>query len=436
MTEGAPPSFTIVSPKDGAVIDTDKFILELDIKDQGGGIGDAIIDINGTKFTEEISSNRFVSRPLPLGEDINNIVISVTNENRSFDSVTQSISLEVSEAFERKRKLYIMSIAVEKYEDREFNLNFSIEDQNSLISTFEENIKDTEFAMATPIKLFDRQVTRERIKKEFEKLRDIIEPSDMFILHISGHGAAFGREYYFLPPSFKLLPEGFHDSVRARGIPSKDFRNWLNGIHATRSILIFDTCHSGELTKILGKELDSSFKTFEHKTGRVLIAASTPQGLALEGYNKHSILTYSFLEALAKANYKDEDKAVYIGELTKSIADLVETNSKRLTEKDLRFRGVVQEASILNNGQDFKVAKKSLKSKSIDFGEIPIVGSFVSNDSIEVFASPDSMDVISILSPYVVFQVDKYEGDWAKIKTNGNVLGFVERSKVNQLEFH
>jgi len=281
----------------------------------------------------------------------------------------------------------------------------------------------------------EQDATEDGIARKFRELRNsnAIQPHDIFLLHVSGHGASFDGEYYFLPIDFTHNERRLIDSVRAQGIPNKTWTNWLNGVPANKSLLIFDTCQSGTLATIQGKgslDADEGFERLRRNTGRTLIAGSGPQGIALEGYNEHSILTYAFLEALAKANDNG-----FVDEIAKSVQKRVPELSYSITQSDPEFDGYIQEARVVSNGYDFKLTKKSLKASGIDFEETPPLGSYITLEEVKVYSTPDDLNEIQKIPAFKVIKISKTEGEWVKIRSKGQSLGYVRKEKIARITF-
>ena len=345
-------------------------------------------------------------------------------------------------------KVHIVSVAVNDYLHDDDKLQHSVKDQFSLIETFRkrENQILGGYEIGHIIDLKNEEVNEDRLQTEFNALRNgtrilegkttPVEANDIFILHVSGHGKLVENEYYFLPYDYRPKGTSFrlNNRIKRKGIPFKSWANWLNGIYATRSVLIFDTCETGKITDIINKHKapDEAITRFNRKTGRALIAASSATGIAYEGYNGHSVLTYSFLEALYKS--KLQNGGIRINEVTDNIIPLVKEYSRQITTKS-GADPYTQEANVAKSGTNFIITEKNIKG-DIDFGYVLISGEWASREPIEIFEEPNASHVIGYLKPLNVVKLVSDDGVWVKIKTRrGKELGYVRKSDLVELVF-
>jgi WD40 repeat protein len=95
----------------------------------------------------------------------------------------------------------------------------------------------------------DRPLERARVLEEiaqFQKQLEGVPPDDILVVFVCGHGVAYGKDYFFLPPHPDLThnsPEAF---VRRIGIAWEDLR-LLADVNC-RKLFLLDTCFSGNVT--------------------------------------------------------------------------------------------------------------------------------------------------------------------------------------------
>jgi uncharacterized caspase-like protein len=79
----------------------------------------------------------------------------------------------------------------------------------------------------------------------FADVANKVQPRDVFVFFLSGHGRTVDGKYYFLPRAFTYEGE---DSIVKKGVDQDFFQAWFARISARKSILLYDTCESGSLT--------------------------------------------------------------------------------------------------------------------------------------------------------------------------------------------
>ncbi len=122
-------------------------------------------------------------------------------------------------------------------------------------------------------------------------------------------------------------------------------------IPAKKTLLILDTCDAGAATSgrdamVGGK---GSIDRLSKIAGRAILAASSSDQMALEGYQNHGVFTFAFLEGLSKAS--DEQGFIQVSRL----ADYIEDRVPEITKQ--RW-GYEQFPMSVLAGQTFPVARR------------------------------------------------------------------------------
>lgn len=443
IKDGAPPTFEIVKHNVNGVF----FDVELSVNNIGGGLGNARVKLNGRnlELPARISgSSTVVLKDIPLGNMINKVSISLSNEAGSIWSTPRELIVNLDEKTNLSdQRLYIFTIGINDYHQSGYSLDYAINDQNLILDTF-KNAKSekTGFSDVIPIVLTgdkDTLITKNLIGETFKKISNwrgdkAIRPHDVFIFHISGHGYTVDRNYYFLPQNFKISVGAVQASVREQGISQQQWTDWLNGIAAQKSLLLFDTCQSGELSKILGRD-QSAFDKFSRNltltSGRTLIAASGPQDVALEGYRGHGVLSYSFVESLGAVNSPDGITTRHIQKHIENRVPQITANLTRFDPSYSKHGPYEQKPSIVRNGFDFVVTKEKI-GKLPTPESLPPQGIFISNADLDIFDSPDGR-VIRTLKKYSGVRITNLKGDWVLISRFGENIGFTKFSDLTRV---
>jgi len=271
------------------------------------------------------------NKTISLIGGINNIGFKATNRAGNIESKPDFLQVTFDDS-NLKRKLrsrlsgvvknqnmndlHILAIAVNNYKDKQLNLK-SINDATEMLNTIKHVAKPL-FHKVHIYKLFDKDVTKQKITKAFHKIRST--RNDVFLLYIAGHGITdeYNGNYYYIPYDFRNIGDNL--AVQNQGIGQKDLMLGLSSITALKSLVLLDTCNSGSFV-----EADMQ-KTTTNKLakaiGRATISASSKSQVALEGFKGHGVFTYTLLEALNGKGYGRNNK-ITINELSDYVEDIL-----------------------------------------------------------------------------------------------------------------
>ena len=198
--------------------------------------------------------------------------------------------------------------------------------------------------------LFDEDASIEKIKGAFGKLRELVQPQDVFVLYLSGHGFNYDGQYNFMPNDADNAGD---EVLMSTSIGERQLQSWLSSIRALRSVVISDTCESGSIAEasnsFRGGQTVASEK-LSRSMGRSVFAATTDIGVAKEGYSGHGFFTYVLLDAFAFGDENGDGK-LQVGELGRYLA----SNVPRLSEK---LRSVRQQPQVRIIGSDFAISNR------------------------------------------------------------------------------
>ncbi len=125
----------------------------------------------------------------------------------------------------------------------------------------------------------------------------MMQPSDVFILYLAGHGQTLDGKYHFIP--WELVYDN-EDSIRTASLGHNQLLDLLSGVPALKSLIILDTCNSGAFATARGRSLSdkTAIDKLMHATGRTTLSASSDVQMALEGHMGHGVFTYVLLDGL------------------------------------------------------------------------------------------------------------------------------------------
>ncbi|MCF0206196.1 MAG: caspase family protein, partial [Bacteroidales bacterium] len=307
---------------------------------------------NGMDLTDRYAKETFVNIDIPLSSGRNIIQFSCTNE-KGMESLKEEIETYYDNPVKKKPTLHLISLAVADYAQEEYNLRFTIKDGRGFVKLFTENTKNFDHVVVDS--LYNKDCTKANVLALKEKLMKT-SVDDYVYVHIAGHGLLDDDLNWY----FATQDIDFSDPA-TNGLKYEEIESILDGIPARNKLLLMDACHSGEVDKTDGVDIDEKadsdetrgvttvskrkktknslgnsfelmrllFSDLKKGTGTIVISAASGGGYALENEAlDHGIFTYNLIEAFKK-NKADvnKDKVVSVSELRTFIFDGVKTMS-------------------------------------------------------------------------------------------------------------
>ena len=245
---------------------------------------------------------------------------------------------------EEKPDIYLLSIGVSEYLNRDLKLFYAAKDATDFVETFERQ-SNLNFGRVEKRLLVNQDATRKAILDGFDWLtKQPLRDNDLVVLFLSGHGigdAELGG-YHFLP--YDSDPD---DSAQTM-IAAEKIQDFLSQRKGGRALVFIDTCYSGSMfnRKDSMKELTQQIA----RSGNVVVYTSSTGGqLSSEGSQWGN---GAFTKAVVEGLGGEADHAG-TGRVTVTLLDLyVSQRVKKLTA-DQQTPTTVKPASI----PDFDILK-------------------------------------------------------------------------------
>lgn len=451
FASGAPPKVTITSPTaETSSSATDEVIVEAILADQGGGVGKVEWRVNGVTLGVETrgwsridgGKSQTVKRTLALERGDNRIEVLAYNSKDLIASDPAAVVVKWDgERTASPPKLFVLAVGVNDYYDSRLRLSYAVPDAMALAEGFQKAGSGL-YAATDVTTVLDADVTTANLDRVFTELGRKIQPRDVFVFFLAGHGKTKNGRYYFLPRDFRYEDEG---SIEKAGMAQDTFQSWFSRIPARKSILLYDTCESGSLTgNTRGSDIDErlgALNRMARATGRTFLTATTDDAPALEGYRGHGVFTYALLEALDHGDVNGNG-LIEISEL----ADYVDRKVPDLSFEAFKLRQIPQRSIV---GSNFALTNKVavLSAQTRAPGTLPaqpgsLKGAIaakpthivVSASPLEVFDSvpPDgstgrAIQKLEMGTPVAVIET---VGGWALVARDGKQLGYTARDRL------
>ncbi|KPK83542.1 MAG: hypothetical protein AMS27_12540 [Bacteroides sp. SM23_62_1] len=300
-----------------------------------------VFGMEGISFKERNVSEILEELQVRLSWGSNKVQFSVHNE-KGAESLRQTLNLKY-EANPPETDLYLISIGVSEYKDKEFNLNYAAKDATDLAAVLEK--QKGRFRYIHSYKILNENASRENIKGiKNELMKSKVD--DMVILFVAGHGVLDENlDYCFATHDMDFLKPA------DRGLLYEELEDLLDGIPARKKLMLIDACHSGEVDKeeemymvqeVTTKEglvfrgsmvrygskpgigLNNSFELMKELfadlrrgTGAVVISSAAGGEYAMEGEQwNNGVFTYSVIEGIETGNADlNKDGKILVSEL-------------------------------------------------------------------------------------------------------------------------
>lgn len=326
------------------------------VQNTGGGIGNVSIVLNGKtiRLSEGVASSKgeqkIFRHTVTLQNGQNKIEAFAMNSTGMIES--RRASADVSwQGKTSKPNLYVLTVAVNKYRDKDLWLNYCVPDAASIEESFKKQQSGL-YQNVCVYSLKDAEVTKEGLEQKFKELSSIVTADDVFVFFVSGHGTAYDDgDYYFIPVNFRYTNK---TDIPLNAISKSDLTKNLSLIKAGKTLMMLDTCNSGAFfadSNKRGMGDKGIFERLSRATGHAILAAASDSQSAMEGYNGHGVFTYVLLDGLAGNADSDGDGFVTLTELSSYVENQVPELSyekwgyEQIPQKELRR-------------QDFPIAEK------------------------------------------------------------------------------
>ncbi|MGZ4970200.1 MAG: caspase family protein [Methylobacter sp.] len=335
LAQGLPPQLTLLSKADSHQTGSD-YTLQFSADDLGGGIGKIVYTVNGSVLEGRSAgigipghsplNRRFT---LPGGDN----VIEAVAYNAKDEIASQPIKAVVHvEQAKLPVTLHVLALGISHYRDRALQLNYADRDALAMAAELKQRGSGLFDKVEVSPVLVNEQATLANIDAAFATLADKVRPQDVFVLYLAGHGKAVNGDYHFVPWEMVIKND---DSLREGSLDQNRLLILLGKIPALKTVVLLDTCDSGSFslaaldTKRIARGIDqkTAITRLMRATGRAVLAATSDDNMALEGYDKHGVFTSVLLEGLKNSD-TNNNAQIEIGEL----ADFVENRVPEITK--------------------------------------------------------------------------------------------------------
>lgn len=227
--------------------------LGIQVIDQKESLNRLHISVNGVPL---YGKNGYLIKPVGKKEYYHNMIVKLTPGDNKIEVEAVNQQKAVSQRLmrivrydvpESKSDLYLVTIGVSQYAEKDKDLLFPVKDADDVQKLFSSY--DTVYEKVISLSVRDTEFSTEHLRKIKKDLLQSKE-NDCVIIFYAGHGLVDQELNYYLG-SYDLD----FSAPAQNGIPYTIVENLLDSIPARRRLLMIDACYSGEIDKTAAQRI-------------------------------------------------------------------------------------------------------------------------------------------------------------------------------------
>ncbi|RLB06662.1 MAG: hypothetical protein DRG27_07145 [Deltaproteobacteria bacterium] len=317
LQDSPPPKVRIISPAEGRILESKTVKVSLMIEDQGGGVGNIMVYLNGSAvIMDNPQSTRreytgkvlFKEYTLNLIKGKNTITAVVFNKDNTVRSRTATVRVIANFHKIKKPSLYAVVIGINEFKNPQLNLRYAVADARLFANALRKVARPL-FKKVVIKKLITRQkTTKTNIVKTLKALRRYIKANDVFVLYVATHGYVEDGKYFMITSNVGSL---WSEMLKKEALSQDLLTELIANIPSTKKLIVVDTCQAQAIGSAIqitllnrGMSETTAIKILSRSSGSTILAASTSMQDALEGYHGHGLFTYVLVQGLlGKADF-------------------------------------------------------------------------------------------------------------------------------------
>lgn len=335
-----PPAVAIIDTP--ATSSADQITVSLEVKDQGGGIGDVRLYRNGTAVVLEKTRNlqavstaqggQVLRYTLKLEAGKNAIRAIAFNADNSMQSANATMEIQASFS-SRPPGLYALVVGIKDYVNPRLALTYPVADAELFAATLESKGKGLFDSVEVHRLLKPEETTSAAITAALRQAQKDVKPEDLFVFYVASHGTVDDGQYLLVTSNV-----GSTSTARLKqdALTQDILKEMISNIPASKKLVVLDTCNAGKMGDALqmamltrGMSEDTAMKVLSRAVGSTILSAASSVQEALEGYKGHGLFTWVVVEGLKGAADADKDGFVK----TLELADYVDNQVPELAER-------------------------------------------------------------------------------------------------------
>lgn len=326
-----------------------KKIINIQLKDQGGGIGKVIILVNNKEVTSDARQFADVQSAelMHIRYDLTNHPFIIPGEENSVEVYAYNdehylFSRGVGQVFtppaikqDMTPTLWGIVAGISDYQGQRIDLRYAAKDADDFKKALTLGAKKLFGSDHVNIRLLTTTAGSNSIRptktafiQAFEQLKEA-KPWDVLVIYLAGHGLAIKDEYYYLTAEAGTIDLSDPEIVKHLMISGSELTHWLKSSPIQKQLMLLDTCAAGSLANSFSetREISSgqirAIEQMKDRTGLHVLMGSAANAVSYEASQfEQGLMTYALLQGFKGAALK-EGELVDVSRLLNYVADTV-----------------------------------------------------------------------------------------------------------------
>ena len=220
------------------------------MKDQGGGHSRIVYRIDGVEIEGRSvdipgTGGDKISRSIPIGSGQHTLTVAAYSANGKVLGQPKTIQLIGRQiAPGSLPSLYLVAVGISHYSDNSLSdgVKFAAGDADEVAAKFREQKGKGLYRNVEAVPLEDARATVAGIQNTVAQEAKNVQPGDIFVLYLAGHGIAVDGDYYFIPWEAEYTNQ---EDLLKKSLNREAIQTLLKTIPTNKSVLLLDTCDSG-----------------------------------------------------------------------------------------------------------------------------------------------------------------------------------------------
>jgi len=280
------------------------------LTDGGGGIGLVRLFVNGTAVVQDdvpalspsLRGTAITrSYSLQLASGANSLRAVAFNADDSVQSNGATATIAVNLPPQARGTLHAVIVGIQEFPKRpQDNLQYSVADAQLFADTLKQYSSSLFDKLDIKLMTTAAETDKDHVVQALTAMQSVASPDDEFVFYVASHGLVVEGEYYLITSNVSS-PE----TIETEAISKQQLAGLLANIPAAKKLVIIDTCHAQPVGDALQQALQSGGMTDSTATtilsraiGSTVLAATTSDQEALEGYKDHGLFTRVLADGL------------------------------------------------------------------------------------------------------------------------------------------
>ncbi len=335
-----------------------RLTVNVQLTDGGGGIGRVVLFHNGTAIQDSPATGS-LSQPgesitrsfsVDLVDGPNFLQVEAYNAANTMRSDSAIGTVAAKLPPKNRSSLHAVVVGIQEFKNPNFNLAYPTKDAQLFADTLSKYSEKLFQNIDIKLLITPADTTRDSIVKALKDVQGAVGPDDLFVFYVASHGITDDAEYYLITSNVGSVST---EHLKTDAVSKEELTALVANIHATKKLMVIDTCHAEALGNALqvglltrGLDEATALKILSRAVGTTVLAASTSTQQALEGYEGHGLFTYVVAQGLMGKGDVDNNGIVN----TLALAHYVDAQVPDLAQRQFNHK---QYPTIETNGQAF-----------------------------------------------------------------------------------